>query len=179
MLTLTGLFSWLRALTCSDWGHWLWREYGPVRQVVLYEKNFGWLDVWELNSERWDRYGWGPERLWGGIIWAEGLHDWGMQAVPLFSYTLAFALQLRKSTGNLSQGSKYFYIIVKKYLNTYFSPRHFGAEKIIKPWTVLCSHMPARVQIPHSCRLVWYKLPISRKILGGVFIVLKQLFANQ
>jgi hypothetical protein len=36
---------------------------------------------------------------------AEGLHDWGMRAVPLFSYTLAFALQLRKSTENLSQGS--------------------------------------------------------------------------
>jgi hypothetical protein len=28
-----------------------------------------------------------------------------MRAVPLFSYTLAFALQLRKSTENLSQGS--------------------------------------------------------------------------
>jgi hypothetical protein len=40
--------------------------------------------------------------LWG-IILAEGLHDWGMRAVPLFSYTLAFALQLRKSTENLSQ----------------------------------------------------------------------------
>jgi hypothetical protein len=37
----------------------------------------------------------------GGIILAEGLHDWGMRAVPL-----AFALQLRKSTENLSQGSR-------------------------------------------------------------------------
>jgi hypothetical protein len=26
-------------------------------QFVLYEKNFGWLDVWELNPERWDRFG--------------------------------------------------------------------------------------------------------------------------
>jgi hypothetical protein len=36
-----------------------------------------------------------------------------MWAVPLFSYTLAFALQLRKSTENLSQGSnniKYIYL---------------------------------------------------------------------
>jgi hypothetical protein len=41
-----------------------------------------------------------------GIILAEGLHDWGMRAVPLFSYTLAFSLQLRKSTENLSQGSR-------------------------------------------------------------------------
>jgi hypothetical protein len=46
------------------------------------------------------------EGLWGGIILAEGLHDWGMRAVPLFSYTLAFALHLRKSTENLSQGSR-------------------------------------------------------------------------
>jgi hypothetical protein len=43
--------------------------------------------------------------LGGGIILAEGLHDWGMRAVPLLSYTLAFSLQLRKSTQNLSQGS--------------------------------------------------------------------------
>jgi hypothetical protein len=28
-----------------------------VRQFVLYEKSFGWLDVWELNPERWDRFG--------------------------------------------------------------------------------------------------------------------------
>jgi hypothetical protein len=35
---------------------------------------------------------------------AEGLHDWGMRAVPLLSYTLTFSLQLRKSKENLSQG---------------------------------------------------------------------------
>jgi hypothetical protein len=23
----------------------------PIRQLVLYEKNFGWIAVWELNSE--------------------------------------------------------------------------------------------------------------------------------
>jgi hypothetical protein len=49
--------------------------------------------------------------LWG-IILAEGLHDWGMRAVPLFSYTLAFALQLRKSTENLSQGSRLVFRLV-------------------------------------------------------------------
>jgi hypothetical protein len=42
----------------------------------------------------------------GGIILAEGLHDWGMRAVPLISYILAFALQLRKSTEKLSQDSR-------------------------------------------------------------------------
>jgi hypothetical protein len=54
---------------------------------------FGWMDVWELNSE-----GLGSLRLkasatWGAIILAEGLHDWGRRAVPLFNYTLVFALQ--------------------------------------------------------------------------------------
>jgi hypothetical protein len=42
---------------------------------------------------------------WGEITSAEGLHDRGRRAVPLLSYTLAFALQLRKITENLSQGS--------------------------------------------------------------------------
>jgi hypothetical protein len=35
-----------------------------------------------------------------------------MRAVPLFSYTLAFALQLRKSTENLSQGSRLVFRLV-------------------------------------------------------------------
>jgi hypothetical protein len=39
----------------------------------------------------------------GGIIWAEGLHDGG--AMPLFQL-YSFALQLRKSTENRSQGSR-------------------------------------------------------------------------
>jgi hypothetical protein len=43
---------------------------------------------------------------------AEGLHDWGMRAVPLFGYTLAFVLQLRKSTENLSQGSRLVFRLV-------------------------------------------------------------------
>jgi hypothetical protein len=41
---------------------------------------------------------------WGEITLAEGFHDWGRLTVPLLDYTLAFALQLRKSTENLSQG---------------------------------------------------------------------------
>jgi hypothetical protein len=42
----------------------------------------------------------------GRIILAEGLYDWGGGPCPFFNYTLAFALQLRKSTENLSQGSR-------------------------------------------------------------------------
>jgi hypothetical protein len=36
--------------------------------------------------------------LCGGGCLAVGLYDWGKRAMPLFNYTLAFALQLRKIT---------------------------------------------------------------------------------
>jgi hypothetical protein len=42
----------------------------------------------------------------GGIILVEGLHDWGGWVMLLLTYTLAFALQLRKITENLRQGSR-------------------------------------------------------------------------
>jgi hypothetical protein len=55
----------------------------------------------------WDRFGWWSLRLGGrGVILVEGHHDWGGRAVPLLNYTLAFALQLRKSTENLRLGSR-------------------------------------------------------------------------
>jgi hypothetical protein len=41
----------------------------------------------------------GPRSV--GITLAEGLHDWGRQAVPLLNYILAFTLQLTESTENL------------------------------------------------------------------------------
>jgi hypothetical protein len=44
----------------------------------------------------------------GEIISIEGLHDWERRAVPLLNYSLAFALQLRKSTENLSQCHRVF-----------------------------------------------------------------------
>jgi hypothetical protein len=40
------------------------------------------------------------------ITSAEDLHVWGRRTMPLFDNTQAFALQLRKSTENLSQGSR-------------------------------------------------------------------------
>lgn len=43
---------------------------------------------------------------WRGITLAEGLGDWGKLEVPLLNYTLVFASQLRKITGNLSQSSR-------------------------------------------------------------------------
>jgi hypothetical protein len=40
------------------------------------------------------------------IASASCLHDGGRRAVPLLNYTLEFALQLKKSTENFSQGSR-------------------------------------------------------------------------
>jgi hypothetical protein len=34
-----------------------WREHEPARQFVIYEKNFGCVDVWELNPKGWDLFG--------------------------------------------------------------------------------------------------------------------------
>jgi hypothetical protein len=49
------------------------------------------------------------------IASAEGLRDWGRRAVPLLNYTLAFALQLRKITENLSQGAHVFSRVFARY----------------------------------------------------------------
>jgi hypothetical protein len=49
-----------------------------------------------------DLGGWG---VGGGITSSEDLRDWGRRTVPLLNYTVAFALQLRKNTENLSQGN--------------------------------------------------------------------------
>jgi hypothetical protein len=79
---------------------------GPIRQLVLYEKNFGSMGVWELNKEGLGSLWLMASATWGEITLTEGLHDWGRRAVPLLNYILAFALQLRKSTENLRQESR-------------------------------------------------------------------------
>jgi hypothetical protein len=67
-----------------------------IRQLVLYEKDFGWMAVWELNLEV-------LESLWLMMAAVLGASHCGRK--PLLNYTVAFALQLRKTTGNLCQGS--------------------------------------------------------------------------
>jgi hypothetical protein len=75
----------------------------PIRQLVLYEKDFGWMVFRELNPEVLGSLWLMASATWGGgIILAESLNDWGRRAVSLLNFTLKFALQLRKSTENLS-----------------------------------------------------------------------------
>jgi hypothetical protein len=81
----------------------------------------------------------------GKITLAEGLHVWGRRAESLLNYTLAFALQLRKSTQNLSQGSrvvgdysskpKLIQIIFKNSVCTAKKTQFFTITKII--WITL------------------------------------------
>jgi hypothetical protein len=78
----------------------------PIRQRVLCEKDFAWMALKGLNPEVFGSLWLMTSATWGEITSAEGLHDWGRRAVPLLNYTLAFSLQLRKSTENLSQGSR-------------------------------------------------------------------------
>jgi hypothetical protein len=64
------------------------------------------MALWGLNPEVLWSLWLMASATWGKITSAEGLNDWGKRAVPLLNYTLAFTLQLRKSTENLSQGSR-------------------------------------------------------------------------
>jgi hypothetical protein len=107
VLTLTGFLSRRKALTFSDKGVLLLVGDSPIRQRVLCKKDFGWMAVWVLNPEVLGLLWLVVCATWGEITSAEGLHDWGRRAVTLFfNETLAFASQLRKSTENLSQGSR-------------------------------------------------------------------------
>jgi hypothetical protein len=64
------------------------------------------MDVWELNPEDLGSLWLMALRLREEIILAEGLHNWGRRAVHLLNDTRAFALQQKKSTENLRQGSR-------------------------------------------------------------------------
>jgi hypothetical protein len=89
-------------------GYCYWWEIIPSGNLSFVQRILvGWLSG-SWTQKCWDRFGWWPLRLGGvgGITSAEGHHDCGRRAVPLLNYTLAFALQLRKSTENLSQGSR-------------------------------------------------------------------------
>jgi hypothetical protein len=64
VLKLSGFLSWRKALTFSN--NWLLLLLGdyPIRQLVLWEKDFGWMIVWELKSEVL-----GSLRLMASAIW--------------------------------------------------------------------------------------------------------------
>jgi hypothetical protein len=72
----------------------------PVRHFVLCDKNFGWMDFWELKSERFGSF-WLEASATGG----EGIHDWGRWIVPHLEL-FPWHLTNEEEHGNLSRGSR-------------------------------------------------------------------------
>jgi hypothetical protein len=58
------------------------------------------------NQRGWIHFGRWPLRLERKVVLVYDLHDWKRRVAPLLNYTLAFALQLRKSGWNLSQNNR-------------------------------------------------------------------------
>jgi hypothetical protein len=79
----------------------------PFRQLILHPRILiGWFS-WELNPEVLVSFWMKASANWGGgVTSAEGFRDGEAGRAPFSHYALAFALQLRKSTENLSQGSR-------------------------------------------------------------------------
>jgi hypothetical protein len=88
-------------LTFSDKGLLLLVEDCSIRQRVLCKKDFGWIALWGLNPEVM-----GSLWLMASTTSAEGPMIGEGGPCPFLNYTLAIALQLRKSTENLCQGSR-------------------------------------------------------------------------
>jgi hypothetical protein len=79
----------------------------PSDNLSFTKKKKLWLDGRLRIEPRRDGIAWlKTSETWEGSILAEGLRDWESRAVPFFDCTLAFALQLRKSTENLSHGRR-------------------------------------------------------------------------
>lgn len=89
---ITELLPWLKALTCPDSGPLLLVGGGYHQTIRLFEKNFGWMDIWGVQYRK------------PGITTAERLQVWGRGAMLFLNYTEAFALQPSKTTENQSRG---------------------------------------------------------------------------
>jgi hypothetical protein len=96
-----------------------------------------------------DCFGWWPLRLRGEITSAEGVYDWGRRAVPLLNYTLAFPLQLRKSTENLNQGSRVVGDYALRWLGwLYGQPRLACWASVHLGYPYVTSASPLSAQVP-------------------------------
>jgi hypothetical protein len=97
------------------------------------------------------------EEFWMELEWNWNWNIIGMWGIFVFCIIVLSLL-------DIFVNYKYFYIIEGEIFKHIFHPSFVGL-KIMKPWTDPFYHVPARVEIPHSWSLVWYTLPISRKVL--------------
>jgi hypothetical protein len=59
-----------------------WQEDDPIRQFILHEKNFDWMNVCKLNPQGCGVILVEASATCSGIVLAEGLHDFGRWAMP-------------------------------------------------------------------------------------------------
>jgi hypothetical protein len=70
-----------------------------IRQFFLYEKDIGWLVFWEFDPKILESLWLMASAVWGEITLAEGLCDWGRQAMALLNDTLSYALHGKPRSG--------------------------------------------------------------------------------
>jgi hypothetical protein len=76
----------------------------PIRQCVLCKKDIGWMALSGLNPELLGSLWLMASATWGEITSAEGLHDWGRQAVPLFELYPDICLTTEENHGKPQSG---------------------------------------------------------------------------
>jgi hypothetical protein len=131
---LTGSLSWRKALTFHTRGYCCWWKIIPSGNLsfvkrILVGGSLG-VEPRSVGIALAD----GLCDLGGEITLAEGLHDWGRRAVSLLNYTLEFALQLRKSTEKLSQGSRVVGDYSLRRLGRLLGTASAGLLNISPPW---------------------------------------------
>jgi hypothetical protein len=104
VLTLTGYLSRRKAFNFSDKGLLLLVEDCPIRQCALCEKDLDWIALWGLNPEVLGLLWLMASATWGEITSAEGLHDWGRRAVPLFELNPNIYLTTEEKHGKPRSG---------------------------------------------------------------------------
>lgn len=67
-----------------------------VRQFVLHENHFCWIEFREFNRQLSRSHSLMVSATWEEITLAESLHGCGRRDVPLLNYTLTFAVQLKR-----------------------------------------------------------------------------------
>jgi hypothetical protein len=110
--------------------------------------------VWELSPEVLGSLCLMASATQGEITSAEGLRDWGRRPVPHLNYTLAFALQLRKCTENLSHGSRVVGDYSFRWLGCLFMEGHDWPAEYQSTSVTRGSHLSAlgRHRCLSSCR---------------------------
>jgi hypothetical protein len=153
VLTLTGYLSRGKALTHSDQGLLLLVGDCTIRQRVLWEKDSGWLVLSGLNPEILWSLWLMASATWWEITSAEGLHDWGRRAVPLFKLYPGICLTTEEKHGKPQSGlpSSCKLLVAPTWMTFNRQPRlacwtsvhhHYAQVTLVSPWS---AQMPSNL----------------------------------